>query len=182
MSALALQPMPTGRLRVAVAAADPARRTELASILWNAGHEISESPEDADVVLADGVQPDTTNPIVAFGTVDAGQAGLLPQDASPEQIEAAIRAVAAGLAVRGRKAARPAFAAIPEEIPALLTARELEVLSAIGDGLSNKGAARRLGISQHTVKFHVESVLRKLDAASRTEAGHKGLRRGLIEL
>ena len=60
--------------------------------------------------------------------------------------------------------------------------REIEVLAAIGDGLSNKEAARRLGISQHTVKFHVESLFRKLDATSRAEAVHKGLRQGLIEL
>jgi DNA-binding CsgD family transcriptional regulator len=48
----------------------------------------------------------------------------------------------------------------------LLTPRETEVLAAIADGLSNKAAARRLGISQHTVKFHVESLFRKLDAVT----------------
>jgi DNA-binding CsgD family transcriptional regulator len=56
------------------------------------------------------------------------------------------------------------------------------VLAALGDGLRNKEAARRLGISQHTVKFHVESLFRKLDTTSRAEAVHKGLKRGLIEL
>jgi DNA-binding NarL/FixJ family response regulator len=64
----------------------------------------------------------------------------------------------------------------------LLTRRELDVLGALGDGLSNKAVARRLGISQHTVKFHLESLFRKLGVTSRTEAVRKGLRQRLIEL
>jgi two-component system nitrate/nitrite response regulator NarL len=100
----------------------------------------------------------------------------------PAQLAAAIRAVAAGLSVRVREAPRPAFDAIGEDEAPLLTPREVEVLTAIGDGSSNKAVARRLGISEHTVKFHVESLFRKLDAASRAEAVRKGLRRHLIEL
>jgi DNA-binding NarL/FixJ family response regulator len=57
----------------------------------------------------------------------------------------------------------------------LLTPREIEVLSAIAYGLSNKAIARRLNISLHTVKFHIESLLRKLGAHSRAEAVAKGL-------
>jgi DNA-binding CsgD family transcriptional regulator len=63
-----------------------------------------------------------------------------------------------------------------------LTPREIEVLAAIGDGLSNKEVARRLGISPHTVKFHVKALFEKLDVTSRAEAVHKGLKRGLIDL
>jgi DNA-binding NarL/FixJ family response regulator len=63
------------------------------------------------------------------------------------------------------------FAAAAEPEPrALLTPRELEVLGAIGEGLTNKAIARRLDISLHTVKFHVESLFRKLGARTRTEA------------
>jgi DNA-binding NarL/FixJ family response regulator len=63
------------------------------------------------------------------------------------------------------------FAAAPDAEPrALLTPRELEVLGAIGEGLTNKAIARRLEISLHTVKFHVESLFRKLGARTRTEA------------
>jgi len=63
------------------------------------------------------------------------------------------------------------FAVAPEpEACALLTPRELEVLAAIGEGLTNKAIARRLDISLHTVKFHVESLFRKLGARTRTEA------------
>jgi len=61
----------------------------------------------------------------------------------------------------------------------LLTPRELEVLAAIGEGLTNKAIARRLDISLHTVKFHVESVFRKLDARTRTEALAKAAERGV---
>jgi DNA-binding NarL/FixJ family response regulator len=63
------------------------------------------------------------------------------------------------------------FAPAPDdETRALLTPRELEVLGAIGEGLTNKAIARRLEISLHTVKFHVESLFRKLGARTRTEA------------
>ena len=64
----------------------------------------------------------------------------------------------------------------------VLTPREIEVLAALGKGLSNKAAARRLGISPHTVKFHIESLFRKLGAGSRAEAVAKGLKRQIVEL
>lgn len=64
-----------------------------------------------------------------------------------------------------------AFAALPETDPRMpLTPREIEVLDAIGEGLANKAIARRLDISLHTVKFHVESLFRKLGARNRTQA------------
>jgi DNA-binding CsgD family transcriptional regulator len=64
----------------------------------------------------------------------------------------------------------------------LLTPRELEILACLGEGMSNKAVARRLGISAHTVKFHLEAVFTKLGVTSRAEAVAKGLRRGLILL
>ena len=71
-----------------------------------------------------------------------------------------------------------AFSSAPdEEQHTLLTPRELEVLAAIGEGLTNKAIARRLDISLHTVKFHVESLFRKLGARSRTEALAKAAER-----
>ncbi len=71
----------------------------------------------------------------------------------------------------------------PEEQPAfpLLTPREVDVLSAMADGLSNKEMARRLGISPHTVKFHAESLFRKLGVNTRAEAVAFGMRRRLLE-
>jgi DNA-binding CsgD family transcriptional regulator len=182
MSEGAPQPASRRVLRVAIAAADPIRRAALMAIVWNAGHAISEQMDEADVVLADGVLLGTGPPVVMLGGNQESQPGWLPRNASPEQIDAAIRAVAAGLIVRPMETARPAFDEITEQEFNLLTPREVEVLAAIGNGLSNKAVARQLGISQHTVKFHVESLLRKLGAASRAEAVHKGLRQRLIEM
>jgi DNA-binding NarL/FixJ family response regulator len=63
-----------------------------------------------------------------------------------------------------------------------LTSRELDVLSGLSDGLSNKAIAARLGISDETVKFHLSAIFGKLQASNRTDAVRQGVRRGLIEL
>jgi DNA-binding NarL/FixJ family response regulator len=65
---------------------------------------------------------------------------------------------------------------------AALTVREREVLRLMAQGLGNKGIAAALGISAHTAKYHVASVLAKLDAHTRTEAVTRGLREGLLPL
>ena len=169
-------------LLVAIVAADPVRRLGLAALVTRAGHQVLESQKGADVVLADDVAVCSDGPpVVALGAAEAGQAGLLPCDATAAQIDAAIRSVAAGLIVRAAYPRRTGFRAIGDEEAPLLTPREID-LAAIGDGLSNKAVARQLGISLHTVKFHVEALLRKLGASSRTEAVHTGLKQGLIEL
>ena len=63
-----------------------------------------------------------------------------------------------------------------------LTAREIEVLDLVSQGLPNKAIAKRLGISDQTVKFHVATICGKLGAANRTDAAHRALRRGIIAL
>ena len=63
-----------------------------------------------------------------------------------------------------------------------LTAREREVLRLMAQGMGNKSIARELGISTHTAKFHVASVMAKLDVHSRTEAVSRGIREGLVPL
>ncbi len=68
------------------------------------------------------------------------------------------------------------------ELVELLTARELDVLELLAQGLANKAIADRLGISDQTVKFHVASITSKLGAANRTDAVRLGVRRGLIAL
>jgi two-component system, NarL family, nitrate/nitrite response regulator NarL len=83
--------------------------------------------------------------------------------------------------VRAPRLHQSSFGPLPEAPPVLFTPREIEVLTALGNGLSNKETARRLGISPHTVKFHIESLFRKLGASSRAEAVAKGLRRQIVE-
>ena len=63
-----------------------------------------------------------------------------------------------------------------------LTSRELDVLALLADGCGNRAIAARLGISAHTVKFHLSSIFGKLGASTRTEAVRRGLERGLIEI
>jgi DNA-binding NarL/FixJ family response regulator len=178
-------PRPPRALRVALAASDPIRRKYLTETLIGGGHLIVGKDREADVVLADGALVelcDALRPMVTLGVPDSGQAGRLPHEATPAQIDAALRAAAAGLIVWSADQQRPEFRALGEDEAPLLTPREVEVLAAVGEGLSNKQVARRLGISQHTVKFHVESLLRKLGAASRAAAVHQGLRQRLISL
>ena len=73
-------------------------------------------------------------------------------------------------------------AGTPAEQDAALTPRELEVLRLLAEGASNKAIARRLGISVHTAKFHVGSLLDKLDASGRTDAVTHAARLGVIQL
>ena len=88
----------------------------------------------------------------------------------------------ADVVIEDAAALRQLGGAAVSEAGAQLTARELEVLRLMADGLGNKGIATALGISSHTAKYHVASVLAKLDAHSRTEAVTKGLREGLLPL
>ncbi|HEY3655288.1 MAG TPA: helix-turn-helix transcriptional regulator [Steroidobacteraceae bacterium] len=69
----------------------------------------------------------------------------------------------------------------PEQ-DAPLTPREIQVLSLLAEGASNKSIARRLGISVHTVKFHVASLLDKFEASGRTDAVTHAVRLGVIQL
>jgi two-component system, NarL family, nitrate/nitrite response regulator NarL len=170
------------RLRIAVAAADPATAKRLAALVASAGHERVAAADMADAVLTDGsAEPLPGAPVVAIGSTEGDFAGLLPLDPRPAQVDAALRAVAAGLIVRVPQSPQSRFAALPDDASPLLTPREIEVLGALADGLSNKAAARRLGISPHTVKFHLEQLFRKLGAGCRAEAVAKGLRRQIVE-
>ncbi|MGE5596421.1 MAG: response regulator transcription factor [Hyphomicrobiales bacterium] len=124
--------------------------------------------------------------------LDAATASLprayLSREATESEIAAAVRAVAAGLSVFDPEIAasllrtREPAASAPGADPAVLTEREHEVLELLALGLPNKGIARRLGISEHTAKFHVGAILAKLGAASRTEAVMLAARQGLLPL
>ncbi|HXW19963.1 MAG TPA: response regulator transcription factor [Roseiarcus sp.] len=122
--------------------------------------------------------------------LEAQASAFLPRNASQKTLAAAIHAVLSGLIVAPRRLLHtfleaPPYGANPapsdDEGPTL-TPRELEVLAAMADGLSNKAIARRLAISFHTVKFHVAAILEKLGADTRTEAVMKAAQRGLVML
>ena len=117
----------------------------------------------------------------------AGASAILPRTANRREIVTAIRAVTNGLVVFQRQL----LAMLLNTEPLLgdqlstsndLTPRELEVLAAMADGVTNKAIARRLGISFHTVKFHVAAILEKLDADTRTEAVMKAAQLGIVML
>src|SRR5262245_36394395 len=105
---------------------------------------------------------------------------MLRIDASPEQLIQATRSVSAGLLIFD--SALTSQRDLPSDPLEGLTTRETEVLSLLAEGLGNREIATRLSISEHTIKFHIRSILAKLGASSRTEAVTRGLRYGLIEL
>jgi DNA-binding NarL/FixJ family response regulator len=109
---------------------------------------------------------------------------VLAPGASADQLQAAVAAVASGLVVAPPEAwpATQAVQIAAGELPEPLTVREREVLQLLAEGLSNKLVARRLRISEHTVKFHVSSIYAKLGAANRTEAVSHAARAGLVTL
>lgn len=162
------------QLRVAIAASDEKRRTALAGLVAQMGGVIVVSLEDAELVLMDGtVAAREGVAVLAVGGDQEDVAGLLPAGATVEQVEAALRAVAVGLRVRTEQSGFEAESATwPSQ---LLTPREIEVLSALAKGQSNKEIARALAISLHTVKFHVEAIFRKLGVRTRAEAVARGL-------
>ena len=116
-----------------------------------------------------------------------GVRAILPRDVGPAEILAAVEAAANGLAVLLPHDlevlfSRSAASSVPESESSALTPRELEVLRMLAEGAANKIIAWKLGISEHTVKFHVASILTRLGASSRTEAVTIGIRKGLVLL
>ena len=164
-------------LRVAVLARDPASRERLEGIVRRLGFAVTES-SGAEVVISEGMTEESAVPMLVLGGHSEGS--HLPHDASLEQIEAALYALSVGLSVREREP--EGFEDSPDvDERALLTPREVEVLTAVSRGLTNKEIARELDISRHTVKFHLESLMRKLQVSSRAEAVSKSLRLKLLE-
>jgi DNA-binding NarL/FixJ family response regulator len=141
-------------------------------------------------------QPGAPSLVVLIGNVtrmevrnllQAGVQAILQHDSSSSEIIAAIEAVAARLSVFSPEILEvlaPTRAPLTEadQFPAIepLTSRESEVLSLLAEGAGNKEVAARLHISEHTVKFHVSSILAKLGATTRTEAVTRGYKEGLI--
>jgi two-component system, NarL family, nitrate/nitrite response regulator NarL len=194
-------------IHIVIISSNPLARLGLSALLADfpdceVVHQVSselELPEDPpDVLLWDlsweNTLPDTAKlpPIVALiadeqdaaDLLNSGVDGLLSRESSGEQIYAALLAVSNGLSVFD-----PAF--VPLTSPnneakaqpdTPLTPREKEVLQYLAEGLPNKNIAFQMGVSEHTVKFHVNAIFGKLDVQSRTEAVVKGTKLGLIIL
>ena len=161
---------------------DEAEVLVLASV---ADDELRGLPSEAAVLLL------TARPgSVRLLAGSAGRAwGILPLEASAEEILAAVNALGEGLWVGAPTLLhdlwqRPAVIELAgqEAAPEAVTQREMDVLQSIARGLSNKQIALALGISEHTVKFHLSSLYTKLGATNRTEAVRIGTQRGLIVL
>ena len=157
-------------------------------IVWDLGSDSTRALERATHIRTLGIPvvallPDDSDAVDAWAS---GARALMLRTAPADQLGASVAAVALGLAVID-----PAFATalLPvardqssnqpiEE----LTPRELQVLRLMAEGQSNKAIARSLGISEHTVKFHVNAILGKLNVQSRTEAVVHATRLGMILL
>ncbi len=195
----------TDPIRVALLTDDPLLRAGLSSLLAQSG-SINIVERDAEVALWDaGLDASKTlarlaevrameMPVVAVvGDVShvapalaAGARGVVLRDQVGPGIHAALAAVRSGLTVMDTALASalvpPPIAQREPKGRGDLTEREKQVVQLLAEGLSNKLIADRLGISDHTAKFHVNGVMMKLGASTRTEAVVEAMRRGMIRL
>jgi DNA-binding NarL/FixJ family response regulator len=178
-------------IRVWIETASNVTRAGLESLLESSGDiHIEDSPSHADVVLLDEL-PDRPGAAPAVLLSDEpltlrvlrlGVHAVLPRESSPVQIAAALYAVSAGLIAIPVESSSVILPAASPSLVESLTPREMETLEMLAEGISNKQIAARLSISEHTAKFHVNSILGKLDAATRTEAVMRGIRTGLLKV
>ena len=155
-------------------------------LLWDAGWE----NEATDQRKAASWRSEASPPIIALlsdrtQSIGVRPQGMLAREADGDELIIAMQAV-----IRGLTILRPEFGT--QILPSSkgldiypieqLTAREIEVLQQLAEGLPNKTIAERLGVSEHTIKFHVNAIFRKLGAQSRTDAVVRATRLGLILL
>ena len=146
--------------------------------------KLSEEAPVATVLLVDDANTERD-----MDALRNGIKAVLPRNMRPVGIVAAVQAVGVGLAVllpEGLdsllREGTASHRAVSPPLVEALTPREIEVLGMMVEGWGNKEISARLGISEHTVKFHVASIMGKLNASSRTEAVTSGIRHGLIML
>jgi two-component system, NarL family, response regulator YdfI len=156
---------------------------EKASELLDSLHFSELVSDTAVVVLSERLPPGW-----AAEALRAGVRAILPSEVSPGHLISALQAAVAGLVVLHPSDVESALVPASRvshpvaDLLESLTRREREVLQMLASGLANKEIAARLSISDHTVKFHVASILGKLGASSRTEAVSLGIRHGLVLL
>ena len=160
-------------------------------IIWDLGWEpeehlglmgevIGEEDEGETAVIA--LLPDEEQSSAVWAT---GVKAILLRETSADQLLAAISAVGQGLTVMTAELSRSLFTTPPSpeiEPEEALTSREQEVLQLVAEGLTNRAIAQELSISEHTVKFHINTIMGKLNAPSRTAAVVRATRLGLILL
>jgi two-component system nitrate/nitrite response regulator NarL len=199
----------TAPIKVALLTDDPLLRAGLSSLLGELGSIQVVEADAAEVALWDaGVDASKTlarlielrhlpMPVVAVvgepahvaPALAAGARGVVLREQVGPGIHAALAAVRSGLTVMDTALAESLVPNAPQRPAAApgkgrgeLTERERQVVQLLTEGLSNKLIADRLGISDHTAKFHVNGVMMKLGASTRTEAVVEAMRRGLIRL
>lgn len=159
-------------------------------VIWDTGYNparaveaLSDARDERAPILA--LLANIEAPEKARALLMAGARGVLPQDTPARAMAAAAAALSNGMVVLHPSliaAAPPAVSDLKTKENIDLTARESEVLHLLAEGLPNKTIAARLGISEHTVKFHINAILAKFGAQSRTEAVVRATRAGLITL
>jgi DNA-binding NarL/FixJ family response regulator len=182
-------------LRVVVDSENPLRRAAMVMRLSPfADLSVSEAPDSpADVVVTDaGEVSRFAAPVIrlvrdgseATQAMASGARGVLPRTASPQRLYTAIRAAAEGLVVIDEEIAEQVLPHARARIDLIepLTPREQQVAQLLAGGLTNKEIAHRLEITEHTVKFHLNGILRKLGVSTRTEAVVQAARLGILVL
>jgi two-component system, NarL family, nitrate/nitrite response regulator NarL len=157
-------------------------------VLWDLGwneanaKRLANIGETSVLVL---VGDSETMPTVLASLAHTPIYGVLPRDSHPELLVTALNTIGNGLIVLAPSLSNWLSSPAPlvsDILTEELTARETEVLQLLAQGLTNKAIALRLGITDHTVKFHVNAIMTKLNAQSRTEAVIKATRAGAIVL
>lgn len=199
-------------LRVHIGVRSPAAAAGVRAFVLEAGLTLAASVHEADVLVLDDAAlhdldalSDFSGGVVALGgpvwvsvLCELGLSGwaALPPDAGPTELVAGVLAAATGLAAVGAAQAErlkpysddaeldspddEVLGALPGDLH--LTPREHEVLDLLAAGLSNKRAAKQLGVSEHTVKFHAQAIYSKLGVSSRAAAVTRGVQLGLLSV
>jgi DNA-binding NarL/FixJ family response regulator len=186
-------------LRVTIASDNPLRRAALVMRLAVFGDlavneaALVDDIRNADVVVADTINASPSSAPVLYLVRDSSEAsqaiargarGVMLRTAGPQRLHSGIRAVADGMVIVDDEVADAVMPHARARVDLIepLTPREQQVAQLLAGGLTNKEIAQRLGITEHTVKFHLNGLMRKLGVSTRTEAVVQAARLGILVL
>ena len=186
-------------LRVTIASDNPLRRAALVmrlavfSDLAVNEAALVDDIRNADVVVADTIDASPSSAPVLYLVRDSSEAsqaiargarGVMLRTAGPQRLHSGIRAVADGMVIVDDEVADAVMPHARARVDLIepLTPREQQVAQLLAGGLTNKEIAQRLGITEHTVKFHLNGLMRKLGVSTRTEAVVPAARLGILVL